>query len=74
MNTKGLGSESYLQSCLHGVPRGILRVFINVLDVFQNTQILRRIHRCFPEQTTLEVAQTRLFTFAAESRAIICLF
>jgi hypothetical protein len=28
---------------LHGVPRGILRVFINVLDenVFQNPQILR---------------------------------
>jgi hypothetical protein len=31
---------------LHGVPRGILRVFINVLDenVFQNPQILRRTH------------------------------
>jgi hypothetical protein len=42
---------------LHGVPRGILRVFINVLDeiVFQNSQILRRTHGFFPEQTTLVI-------------------
>jgi hypothetical protein len=39
----------------NGVPRGILRVFINVLDenVFQNPQILRRTHGLFLEQTTL---------------------
>jgi hypothetical protein len=39
---------------LHGVPRGILRVFINVLDeiVFQNPH-LRRTHGFFPEQTIL---------------------
>jgi hypothetical protein len=37
------------------VPRGILRVVINVLDenLFQNPQILRRTHGLFPEQTTL---------------------
>jgi hypothetical protein len=42
----------------HGVPRGILRVFINVLDenVFQNPQIFRRTHSPFPEQLSLVAA------------------
>jgi hypothetical protein len=47
--------KTWHRSQLHGVPHGILRDFINVLDenVFQNPQILHRTVGLLPEQTTL---------------------